>query len=169
MMRHSPRYRPFVEPADRDRIREIVASAGIFSGEETEIAVELVDERLSRGAASGYEFLLAEEEGRMVGYTCFGRIPGTASSFDLYWIVVAPGSQRTGAGTRLLAETERLSAEFGATRIYADTSSGTPYETARRFYERGGYRREAFLPDFYRPGDGKVIYVKVLPPGRRGR
>jgi len=147
----------------------MVASAGVFSGEETEIAVELVDERLSRAAASGYEFLLAEEERRVVGYTCFGRIPGTASSFDLYWIVVARVFQRTGAGARLLAETERLSAEFGATRIYAETSSGTLYETARRFYERGGYRREAFLPDFYRPGDGKMIYVKVLPPGLRER
>jgi len=157
-----PQFRQSVEPSDRLRIREIVVSTGAFSTEEADIAVELVDERLSRGDASGYEFLLADVEGRLSGYTCFGRIPGTASSFDLYWIAVAPGFQRTGLGSLLLGETERICAEFGATRLYADTSSRGSYEAARGFYERNGYRREAFLPDFYQPGDGKVIYVKVL-------
>ncbi len=30
------------------------------------------------------------------------------------------------------------------------------------FYLRCGFRREAFLPDFYAPGDGKLIFVKNL-------
>ncbi len=155
-----------VEPADRLRVREVVHASGVFSREEEDIAVELVDERLARGAASGYEFLLAEADGELAGYTCFGRIPGTASSYDLYWIVVAPPCRRSRVAARLLAETERLCAESGATRIYADTSSRPAYEAACRFYEECGFRREAFLPDFYGPGDGKVIYAKFLPPGR---
>ncbi|MGV8081836.1 MAG: GNAT family N-acetyltransferase [Syntrophales bacterium] len=162
-------WRHDVGPADRVRIRELVVSAGVFSDEETDIAVELVDERLARGEDSGYEFLKAEAEGRLVGYTCFGRIPGTLSSFDLYWIVVIRSFQSSGVGARLLAETERIAAGSGATRIYADTSSLPGYEAARRFYEANGYRREAFLPDFFGPGDGKVIYAKVLQGERPER
>ena len=160
---HSLTWRHDVESADRARIRDLVASTGVFSEEEADIAVELVEERLARGGAGGYEFLLTGAEGRLAGYTCFGRIPGTVSSFDLYWIVVAPEWQRTGIGASLLAETECICAASGASRMYADTSSLPRYEAARRFYEANGYRREAFLPDFYGPGDGKVIYAKVLP------
>lgn len=163
MKANMPTWRRFVEPSDRARILEIVLSTEAFSEEEADIAAELVDERLARGDASDYEFLLAEVEGRLTGYTCFGRIPGTVSSFDLYWIVVAPERQREGIGGLLLAGTEQAAREMGATRIYADTSSSPRYEAARRFYEGCGYRREAFLPDFYRPDDGKVIYAKVLP------
>ncbi|PKN34878.1 MAG: GNAT family N-acetyltransferase [Deltaproteobacteria bacterium HGW-Deltaproteobacteria-19] len=162
MEAHMLAWKRFVEPSDRVRILEIVLSTGAFSEEEADIAVELVDERLAHGGDSGYEFLLAEAEGRLAGYTCFGRVPGTLSSFDLYWIVVAPERQRKGVGGLLLMETERAAREKGATRIYADTSSSPGYEAARRFYEACGYRREAFLPDFYRPGDGKVIYARVL-------
>jgi hypothetical protein len=53
-------------------------------------------------------------------------------------------------------------AQRGARRIYADTSSRPQYEPTRRFYEACGYRREAFLADFYAPGDGKIIFGKEL-------
>ena len=39
----------------------------------------------------------------------------------------------------------------------------------RGFYQRMGFAEEARLPDFYGPGDGKVIYVKALSPPRSGR
>jgi hypothetical protein len=61
-----------------------------------------------------------------------------------------------------MAESERLMAERGARRVYADTSSRPQYEATRAFYLACGYVQEALLADFYAPGDGKVIFVKVL-------
>ena len=52
-------------------------------------------------------------------------------------------------------------AEAGAKRIYADTSSSDRYAGTRSFYERMGFREGARLPDFYAPGDGKIVYVKT--------
>ncbi|MBN2294174.1 MAG: hypothetical protein JXM70_17235, partial [Pirellulales bacterium] len=52
-------FRTEAVPQDRRRVREIAASTGFFSPEEIEIAVELIDERLSKGPASGYEFVFA--------------------------------------------------------------------------------------------------------------
>jgi hypothetical protein len=43
-----------------------------------------------------------------------------------------------------------------------ETSSRTAYASTRIFYENCAYRQEALLEDFYAPGDGKVVYCKVL-------
>lgn len=155
-------YRQEVRPEDRDVVHRQVRSTGFFSEEEHLIAVELVDERLAKGEASGYFFLFAEEGDQLLGYTCFGPIAGTLHSYDLYWIVVDPKAQGRGLGKQLMAESERLMAERGARRVYADTSSRPQYEATRAFYLACGYVQEALLADFYAPGDGKAIFVKIL-------
>ncbi len=151
-----------IRVADVESIRRIVASTGFFSRAEEQIAAVLVEERLSRGPASGYEFVLAEHMGQLIGYTCYGPITGTAASYDLYWIVVAPMWQRHGTGGLLLARTELEIRAGGGRRVYVDTSSRPQYQPTRAFYRRHGYREAARLPDFYAPGDGKVILVKVI-------
>jgi GNAT superfamily N-acetyltransferase len=166
-MEHTIVYREEVRPEDRESVDRLVRSTGFFSEEENGIAVELVDERLAKGEASGYLFLFAEEETRLLGYACFGPISGSLHSCDLYWIAVDPNEQGRGIGKKLLAESERIMAERGARRVYADTSSRPQYETTRAFYLVCGYRQEAFLPDFYAPGDGKVIFVKLLVSSSR--
>jgi GNAT superfamily N-acetyltransferase len=157
-------------------VREIVAATGFFSAEEVRIAEELVEERLSRGEDSGYLFLFADRGGDTVGYTCYGLIPLTAASYDLYWIAVHPSAQGDGLGRRLLTATEKRIRALGGRRVYAETSSRPQYLPTRAFYDRCGYRTAAQLEDFYAPGDGKVIFEKVLrggarptPPTHRGR
>jgi GNAT superfamily N-acetyltransferase len=156
-------FRSEVRSSDRQAVGRLVRATGFFSEEEIGIAEELVDERLAKGDASGYFFLFAEEGDRLLGYACFGPIPGSVHSFDLYWIAVDPGQQGRGIGRRLMAASEQIMDGRGARRIYADTSSRPPYEPTRAFYIACGYEQEAFLADFYAPGDSKVIYVKALP------
>ena len=149
---------------DAARVGRLVAATGFFSVEEERIAIELAEERFAKGAASGYEFVTAEHRGELVGYACYGLIPGTKSSHDLYWIVVHPELQGRGLGQRLLQLAEDAVANAGGTRVYVDTSSRAQYTPTRAFYERTGYTQAALLEDFYGPGDGKVIYVKALSP-----
>lgn len=152
-------------PADAKAVRALVAQTGFFSDEELLVAVELVDDALAQGRASGYEFVFADAStgpGALVGYTCFGPIPATESSFDLYWIAVAPAQQGNGLGRELLQESERLARLQGARQMYVDTAGREKYASTRAFYERMGYRKAAVLDDFYAPGDAKVIYVKSL-------
>lgn len=154
--------RETVQPGDPQAVREITAGTGFFRDDEIDVAVELVQERLDRGAASGYEFLFTETEGVVTGYVCYGRIACTTWSWDLYWIAVRAGTQGKGVGTHLIRETEKRVAATGGGRIYVETSSRDHYTPTRAFYERRGYLREAVLEDFYAPGDGKVVYVKRL-------
>lgn len=155
-------FRYEVTPADRQTVRAIVESTGFFSAAEIDVAVELVDERLAKGEPSGYHFVLLEAAGQTLGFACYGPIPATAASFDLYWIVTHNARQGAGIGRRLLAESERLIQAAGGRRVYVDTSSRPQYTPTRAFYEHNGYQCAAVLDDFYAPGDGKVIYLKVL-------
>jgi len=152
-----------IEPADLDRVRTVVEATGFFSPAEVGIAVELVQERISRGPASGYEFLFAERAGELLGYACYGPVAGTQSSYDLYWVAVDPAQQGHGVGRWLMLAVEAAVRARGGDRIYAETSARPQYAPTRRFYQAAGYAEAAYLPEFYGPGDGKVVYCKTLP------
>jgi len=159
-------WRSAVMAEDVGRVRSLVASTGFFSAAEVDIAGELVTERLTKGLRSGYHFVLAERGAGLVAYACYGPIDGAQDSFDLYWIAVSPDEQGKGLGTHVYARAEAAMRKAGAKRIYADTSSSDRYAATRGFYKRMGFAEQARLPDFYAPGDGKVIYVRALNPER---
>jgi acetoin utilization deacetylase AcuC-like enzyme/GNAT superfamily N-acetyltransferase len=162
--RNGLEWRSAVMADDIGRVKSLVASTGFFNAAEVEIAAELVQERLVKGIRSGYHFILAERGSALVAYACYGPIEGTQGSFDLYWIAVAPEEQGKGLGPQAFARAEAAMRKAGAKHIYVDTSTSDRYAGTRGFYQRMGFEEEARLPDFYGPGDGKVIYVKELGP-----
>ncbi len=155
-------FRQNVQPKDIEQVRLIVESTDFFDPDEIDIATELVQERLAKGEQSGYFFLFTEIEGRIAGYTCYGPIPATEASYDLYWIAVHNAYRGHGIGKRLLKETESLIVQQGGQRIYIETSSLDYYQPTRLFYLKNGYHVEATLKDFYYAGDSKLIYLKVI-------
>ena len=159
---HGITFRDGLAPEDGSRVRGLVEVTGFFHPDEVDVAEELIVERLQKGDASGYHFIMADHYGRLAGYACYGPIPCTAASYDLYWIAVHPDYQSRGLGRRLLTEVERRIKAAGGNRIYADTSQRDQYASTRAFYENCGYRLETVLADFYAVGDGKAIYCKPL-------
>jgi ribosomal protein S18 acetylase RimI-like enzyme len=155
-------FRYTATPHDPPIVRRIVESTGFFTAAEVDVAVELVDERLAKGDASGYHFIFAEDGGETIGYACYGEIACTVGSYDLYWIAVDRQHQSRGLGRTLVAESQRQIAALGGRRIYIETSNRPQYEPTRQFYLRCGYTVAAVLPDFYSAGDDKVILVKQV-------
>ena len=155
-------YRQQIQHSDIGAIADIVKSSGFFSAEEIDIALELAEEKLTQPHDSSYQFLFAEDKKRVVGYTCYGLIPATHSSYDIYWIAVQKDMRGHGLGKILMTETESLIYKSGGRQIYADTSSRDQYKLTHNFYESCGYHQEAFLNNFYSDGDSKIIYAKVL-------
>ena len=151
-----------VVESDVIRVREIVDSTGFFHPPEIDVAVELVEERLRRGDASGYFFAFVELNDVPVAYSCYGPIACTATSFDVYWIAVHRDEQKHGIGRWLMTLTEQLIRSREGRRIYVETSGRPDYLPTRSFYERCEYAKAAELPEFYGDGDSKVIYLKVL-------
>lgn len=156
-------YRDHLTEADRLSIEFILKSTGMFYPEEIGVALELVDEGLIKGPASGYHFLLAlSDAGDVLGYTCFGPIPCTRDSYDLYWIAVRHDEQGKGIGKNLLKKTQRIISKLGGERVYIETSSRKSYAPTRAFYQKEGYSEEAIIKDFYSTGDDKIIFLRRL-------
>lgn len=156
--------RPLLE-SDRDAVHDIVTRAGNFTGDEVEVAMELVDEWLADGEASGYltRVLLdddAHSPSRVRGYVCFGPTPMTESTFDLYWIAVDPDARGRGFGARLLADAEAEVRARGGRLLLIETASQEAYTSTVRFYERAGYTVVSRIADYYRPGDDKITFAK---------
>jgi ribosomal protein S18 acetylase RimI-like enzyme len=154
--------RETLRASDRAAVRQIVSDTGMFDAEEIDVAVELVDAFLERGISSGYRFLMAERQRTLIGYVCFGPVPGADRRFEIYWIAVAKDTQSRGFGRQLMHETERRIQKLGGVRVYAETASRPQYLPTRRFYVAMGYRKLGSLPHYYRTGDGKITYVKEL-------
>lgn len=155
-------FRDIVKPSDVEAIRAIVASTGFFHDFEIDVAVELVEDRVQKGDASDYHFVIAEQNGAVVGYTCYGLIACTVGSFDLYWIAVDNRARGGGIGRALIEQTESRIAKLDGRRIYIETSGRELYRPTQGFYRRCGYEIEAVLKDFYAPGDDKVIFSRGI-------
>ena len=156
-----------LDPVDRSAIEKMVVSSGKFNDGEIATAMELVEEALEQGDASGYFFAVLEEDGEkpsVHGYACYGPTPLTQGVYDLYWIVVDTSAQRKGYGNRLLEYVEKDVVMRGGRMLLIETSSQESYGGTVRFYQRAGYELVARIKNFYRVGDDKLIFSKDLIP-----
>ncbi|MGC8763720.1 MAG: GNAT family N-acetyltransferase [Acidobacteriota bacterium] len=149
-------------PNHRGALEGLLSAAGVFRDDEIAVALELVDAVLQRPGHPDYAFAVAEADGAVAGYACWGPTPCTLGTFDLYWIAVHPRHQGHGIAGRLLGAAESDMAARGGRLSVIETSSLPCYEPARRFYLRAGYEEAARLRDFYAPGDHKLVYLKSL-------
>lgn len=126
------------------------------------MAEEVLDSYLSDPLGSGYHVLVAEVDSFIVGYVCYGPTPLTEGTWDIYWMAVAPKQQGQGIGAALLSSAEAEIKEAQGRLAIIETSSRPQYEKTRRFHHRQGYEVVGHIPDFYAPGDGKLIFLKKL-------
>ena len=82
--------------------------------------------------------------------------------WNLWWIGVTPDRQGEGGGVALLHRAEADARAAGARLLVVETSALEPLARTREFYRRQGYQQCGTVPDFYAPGDGKVIFAKSL-------
>ena len=154
---------------DLTALRGLLRAIGIFEEHETRVAEELLDAALA--GDPDYTVSVAELKAgdagesparAVMGYVCYGRNPVTDALFDVYWIAVDPSMQRHGAGGALLLHAEASVRRAGGRGLVVDTSSRAEYQSAHQLYARCGFQRVAEVPDYYKPGDNLLIYMKVF-------
>jgi predicted N-acetyltransferase YhbS len=146
-------------PAIESLLKE---NRSVFSPREHHVALELLHEALGPAGDDPYQVIVAETGGVVVGYVCFGTIPLTQRSFDLYWLAVHPDHQGRGIGKILMRRCESEIASQGGRLVVVETSGRVAYAPTRGFYERMHYTCTVRIRDFYTPGDDKLIYLKYL-------
>lgn len=152
--------------ADRSGVFRILETAGNFTPEEVATALELIDEWLELGEHSGYlTYVLEvrdENVSEVLGYVCFGPTPLTESTYDMYWIAVDKSKHRGGVGKKLMKFAEEEIVRRGGGMLLIETSSQETYGGTIQFYERTGYDLVGKIPEYYKPGDDKLIFAKRL-------
>ncbi len=129
--------RTTVRREDGELVRDIVSSTGFFRPDEIGIAVELVEERIRVGLASGYHFIFAERSGRVLGYSCYGPVPLTLHSYDIYWMAVRKEEQGAGIGRMLLERSEAAIENLHRNLIKGNVQRDTALLRALRIPGRG--------------------------------
>ena len=176
-------------PEDRQTVLSFLADTGFFRPDEIDIARELLDSAIAEGPKGHYQSFVAcvdssqlsvprspsgDGGGQLstdnrqlttgsqtVGWVCWGPTPCTLGTFDIYWLGVAAAWQGRGIGRALTAFAEQAIAERGGRLFAVETSSRETYAPTRRFYKTLGYREAGRIPNFYGPGDDRVIFIKA--------
>jgi ribosomal protein S18 acetylase RimI-like enzyme len=141
---------------------QILRNTPEFKSPEVVVAEEVIDSYLNDPSNSGYSILVAEDGPAMVGYICYGPTPLTDGTWDLYWEAVEREKQGQGIGNSLMKAAEAEIKKAKGRLALIETSSTPVYEKTRRFLFSQGYEVIACIPDFYSPGDDKVILQKRL-------
>jgi ribosomal protein S18 acetylase RimI-like enzyme len=144
---------------DAARVREIVDAARIFRADEVEVALEVFVDAVT-APGKDYFAVGAYDDGRLIGFACYGPTPCTLSTWDLYWIAVDPDVQRLGVGRRMMEACEKVIRGRNGQLIVIETASRPDYAATRAFYETLGYERAARISDYYAPGDDLVVFAK---------
>jgi GNAT superfamily N-acetyltransferase len=147
---------------DKPALLQILKNTPEFKPFEVVVAEEVIDSYLSDPVKSGYHTLIAEDDEGVAGYICFGETPCTVGTWDIYWVAVAWEKRGKGIGGALSEAAETAIKKARGRIAIIETSSTPLYENTRRFYLSRDYELVARIPDFYVPGDDKLILQKRL-------
>jgi ribosomal protein S18 acetylase RimI-like enzyme len=147
---------------DKPGLTRILRNTPEFKSFEVAVAEEVIDSYLNDPRGSGYSILIAEDDGEVAGYICYGETPLTVGTWDIYWVAVDRQKRGRGIGEALSERAETAIKKAGGRLAIIETSSTPLYENTRNFYQRRGYETVACIPDFYMPGDDKLILQKKL-------
>ena len=148
--------------ADKPHVTKILRGTPEFKPFEVVVAEELIDCYLEDPFGSGYQILIAEVDSTVTGYICYGSTPLTEGTWDIYWMAVAREKQGYGIGSALMKSAEKELVRAKGRLAIIETSSTPAYEKTRHFHLSQGYEIIARIPDFYAPGDDKLILQKRL-------
>jgi GNAT superfamily N-acetyltransferase len=152
-----------MEPRDKGPVMGLIRATGFFTPAEVDVAEELIDVYLEDPEQKDYRVVVIENDRKdAVGYMTWGPTPLAEDAYDLYWMAVAPAEQGRGRGKALVRWLEDEVRRQHGRMIVIETSSQPRYHPTRQFYLDLDYKEVARVPDFYKPGDDRVIYAKYF-------
>jgi ribosomal protein S18 acetylase RimI-like enzyme len=147
---------------DKPALMAILKITPEFKPHEVIVAEEVIDAYLEDPIGSGYNIMVAIEDGKVAGYICYGPTPCTVGTWDIYWEAVAPEKRGRGIGVAMTEAAEKAIVKAGGRMVIIETSSTPLYENTQHFHGARGYETVARVADFYSPGDDRLIMVKKL-------
>lgn len=152
-------------PDETDTLCRLAAETAVFYDTEIETLRAVLDDYHDSARDYGHICRTWHEPGP-VGFVYHAPVEMTDRTWEVWWIVVDAKLQGRGIGRKIMHEVERDLTARGQRLLLIETSSLPRYEPTRQFYLRLGYAEAARIPHFYRAGDDKVIFSKLLTNDR---
>jgi ribosomal protein S18 acetylase RimI-like enzyme len=146
-----------LDASDLPALKRVVDSTGLFPAD---VLDEMTAPFLEGLAAEEFWFTLAAPDPVAIAYCAPERM--TSGAWNLLLIAVDRSRQGEGLGSTLMAEVERRLAEQKQRLLLVETSGLPDFERTRAFYAHRGYVPEARIRDYYRDGEDKIVFRKVL-------
>ena len=152
-----------MRPADKPAVMDLIRATDMFMPQEIDVAEELIDVFFDKPDQKDYDVVVVEEpEGVVAGYMTWGPTPMAVGAYDLYWMAVSPKAQGRGLGKRLVRWLEETVKSLGGRLLIIETAGQPKYHPTRGFYLGLGYKEVARIPDYYKPGDDRIVYTKAV-------
>ena len=146
---------------DKKAIIAIAEAINLFNPQELEAFGDLLTEYFD-GKLDSDHFWIIYEDGAIMGVAYYAPEPYASGTWNIYFIAVHPQHQGQGYGTKLLSYVEQALTKRGERLLLVETSGLPNFERTRAFYRKQGYEEEARIREFYKAGDDKIIFRKVL-------
>ena len=144
-------------------LADLVESVENFNPAEKDCALELIDTYLQDADQTDYRIGVAEDAAStLLAYACWGPVPLTQGTYDLYWIATHPRARGRGCGRAVLQYVEADLRKLGGRLLVAETSGKASYQDTIDFYHRLNFQEVSRIQDFYDVGDDRLIFIKHI-------
>lgn len=148
-------------PDDVTDLMVLSEAIGLFEPSQTEELAQMLDQHFN-GETESQDLWFTDDDDGVVGVAYVAPERMTEGTWNLYLIAIHPERQRQGRGVALLSHVEQVLASRGERILLVETSGLESFEYVRSFYRKSGYDEEARIREFYKAGDDKIIFRKVL-------
>lgn len=146
-------------PDDTNALLALAEATGLFESNHIEELAQMLNHHFSDESEDVW---LTDYDREPVGVAYVAPERMTEGTWNLYLIAIHPNWQRQGRGAFLLGYVEQMLAQNGERVLLVETSGLEEFEYVRAFYRKNGYEEEARIREFYKAGEDKIIFRKVL-------
>ncbi|MDR1694967.1 MAG: GNAT family N-acetyltransferase [Lactobacillaceae bacterium] len=151
-------FRNKLTPQDPENIRVIAQSTGFFDEKDTELSADIAQYILEEGDDEEHEFIFAEDDDKTVAFACFGMVPDSEASYELYWLSTLNEYRGKGIGKEVIAKLLNDIKKAGGRKLFLKTCGTDKYAPTRMFYEKCGFKLEGVLKEYYDEDEDCYIY-----------
>lgn len=147
-----------VTKSEIDGLKKVVDSCGLFPSEYLD---EMISDYFNNPETQDIWFTYIDDNIPIaIGYCVPEKF--TDGTYNLLAIGVSRDSQRKGVASEMMNYIEQLLKQKDGRILIVETSSDDAQIGARKFYKQIGYTQEAVIRDFWKDGEGKIVFWKKL-------
>ena len=129
----------------------------LSTGERKSIR-ERVTNSLKKGELTKYWYY-KDNLSEVIGAGALEKLPDTRDGYFLGWFAIHKEYRNQGLGRKIIEKVEEHARAQKGRFITIDTGEDNQ---AQIFYEKVGYKRVGFIPEYFEDKVGKIIYYKKL-------